>query len=212
MPHNKGYGSSASVTAATLACFDLLLKGKVDNTSIFNQGLNIIRKVQSGLGSGSDLLASIYGGINLYKVDPFSHKRIELKLPIVLVNSGVKVPTPEVIKYVNDKRALAKDYYNQLDCEIDSAVTFAFNALEQNNLEEFYKQLKRNQELMKQLGVSTEKLEELIEALDREPSIFASKISGSGLGDCVYGLGSVTSTFPFSVDQVEVDFTGLKIL
>ena len=46
-----------------------------------------------------------------------------------------------------------------------------------------------NQGLMDALGVNNAKLAELVFALREDPQIYGSKISGSGLGDCVVGLG-----------------------
>ena len=42
---------------------------------------------------------------------------------------------------------------------------------------------------MKQLGVSDSTLESIIEALNGCVGTYAAKISGSGLGDCVLGIG-----------------------
>ena len=46
-----------------------------------------------------------------------------------------------------------------------------------------------NQGLMDALGVNNEQLAKLVFALREDPGIMGSKISGSGLGDCVVGLG-----------------------
>jgi len=46
-----------------------------------------------------------------------------------------------------------------------------------------------HQGLMDAMGVNNAELSELVYALREDPNILGSKISGSGLGDCVVGLG-----------------------
>ena len=49
--------------------------------------------------------------------------------------------------------------------------------------------MNKNQTYMRKMGVSTEKLDEIVKTLQQQPGILGAKISGSGLGDCVLGLG-----------------------
>ncbi len=50
--------------------------------------------------------------------------------------------------------------------------------------------MNQSQIYMKELGVSDDTLDHLVSHLEAQPSILGAKISGSGLGDCVIGLGS----------------------
>ena len=65
----------------------------------------------------------------------------------------------------------------------------AYQCLQTEKQEDFFQQFKEYQKLMKQLGVSDSTLESIIEALNGCVGTYAAKISGSGLGDCVLGIG-----------------------
>jgi mevalonate kinase len=54
----------------------------------------------------------------------------------------------------------------------------------------FYTLFNRYHGLMDALGVNDATLSQLVYQLRSQPNIRASKISGSGLGDCVIGLGT----------------------
>jgi mevalonate kinase len=49
--------------------------------------------------------------------------------------------------------------------------------------------MKVQQGLMSALGVSMPILHNLVDTLCQQPTIWGAKISGSGMGDCVVGLG-----------------------
>ena len=65
---------------------------------------------------------------------------------------------------------------------------------------------------MDSLGVNNKKLSQLVYSLREEPEIKASKISGSGLGDCVYGIGKISEEFPYKTDTVKINNQGLICL
>ena len=51
------------------------------------------------------------------------------------------------------------------------------------------------QELVKTLGVSDTKLDQIVAQAQRHRGLWAAKISGSGLGDCVLSFGDVPDGF-----------------
>ncbi|MDX1353141.1 MAG: hypothetical protein R3254_09015, partial [Thiomicrorhabdus sp.] len=73
-------------------------------------------------------------------------------------------------------------------------------ALQNNQLDEFYQACHDYQYWMNELGVNDTTLQNLIDAMRSCPSISAAKISGSGLGDCVLGVGTL-NTCPQSTEQ-----------
>ena len=62
------------------------------------------------------------------------------------------------------------------------------------------------QGLMTSLGVNQPRLQSMIDELNALPTILGAKISGSGLGDCVVGLGnvSVDNHFTTSMEPIPV--------
>ena len=69
-----------------------------------------------------------------------------------------------------------------------------------------------NQGLMDSLGVNNSRLAELVYELREDPNIQGSKISGSGLGDCVVGLGkSMRRDWGVPSLAVKVDLAGAVV-
>ena len=59
-----------------------------------------------------------------------------------------------------------------------------------------------HQGLMQALGVSDQKLNNLLNQLGQYPGIMGAKISGAGLGDCIVGIGQVQ--LPDSMEPLSI--------
>lgn len=189
MSHQMGLGSSAAVTVATLAALAGALGKELNPGALVETGTKVIRKVQGGVGSGADVAASAYGGCLRF----YAESREAVKLPkapaLTVLYSGSKLPTPEVIAIVEEKRQRQPETFAQLDALIGATVKRAFEAAAKGDWPALGELMNVNQGLMDALGVNNAKLAELVFALREDSQIFGSKISGSGLGDCVVGLG-----------------------
>ena len=108
---------------------------------------------------------------------------------LTVLFSGSKTPTPEVIALVDERRQKHPELFDELDGLIGDVVQRAFEAASRGDWAALGELMNINQGLMDALGVNTERLAELVYALREDPNIEGSKISGSGLGDCVVGLG-----------------------
>ena len=184
-----GLGSSAAVTVATLAALAGALGKEPAPSYLLEAGARIIRKVQGGMGSGADVAASTYGGCLRF----YAESQEVVKLPktpqLTVLYSGSKMPTPEVIAIVEERRKKQPETFAQLDALIGAVVKRAFEAAAAGDWTAMGELMNVNQGLMDALGVNNAKLAELVYALREDPNIQGSKISGSGLGDCVVGLG-----------------------
>ena len=78
---------------------------------------------------------------------------------------------------------------NQQFFTVSTSQQQAFEAAARGEWETMGELMNINQGLMDALGVNNARLAELVYALREDPNILGSKISGSGLGDCVVGLG-----------------------
>ncbi|HRT06374.1 MAG TPA: mevalonate kinase [Kiritimatiellia bacterium] len=189
MSHQMGLGSSAAVTVATLAALAGALGRPLDPGALLETGTKVIRKVQGGVGSGADVAASAYGGCLRYYAEPREAVKLPQAPALTVLYSGSKLPTPEVIALVEEKRQRQPETFAQLDALIGATVKRAFEAAAKGDWPALGELMNVNQGLMDALGVNNAKLAELVFALREDPQIFGSKISGSGLGDCVVGLG-----------------------
>ncbi|MBP7828421.1 MAG: mevalonate kinase [Kiritimatiellae bacterium] len=188
-PHNVGLGSSAAVTVATCAALERWTRSRRPRLwDLFLAGREIIREVQ-GLGSGADVVASVFGGILLYRATPARVQRLPRTLPLVLLYSGSKTPTPEVVRRVERALRAQPEFFGAIFDLMDQTSAAGFQAVRAGASRKLGELLNIQQGLLEALGVSNARMAELVYALRAERGILGSKISGSGLGDCVVGLG-----------------------
>lgn len=185
-----GLGSSAAVTAGTLALLQQYLRGDIDRQAVYEVGLKVIRDIQ-GMGSGADLAASIYGGVLLY--DPVKKviKKIETNPPLSLIYSGYKTKTADVINFVAERFADKKDELESIYLQIGKCVRESVDLFAFQDWKKLGEKFVVHQQLQDALGVNDEVLQRIIDLLLSLDSVYGAKISGSGLGDCVVALGSV---------------------
>ncbi len=206
-----GFGSSAAVTVAATAAMHVLLNESLLPENLFSESCSIVREVQ-GTGSGADVAASVYGGVLAYRQDPLDILELPASFPITLVYSGEKTPTVSVIAAVEANRARDPEIYSDLYDVIDHSVESAVGAIRERNLPAFGRLMNINQGIMDALGVNTQKLASIVCALRQDPGILGAKISGSGLGDCVVGLGTLKNErFPHELVPAEIDPEGVRI-
>ena len=187
-----GLGSSAAVTVATLALLLRLLDIGFAREKLLDLGRRIILALH-GVGSGADLAASIYGGVLAYQLTPdlgsAQVHRIADELPLTVIYSGSKVPTPTVIELVKnwgkkhpEELAAAFATIDRLTCEARAAISM-------QNWLNLGKLMNQHAEIQEQLGLATPRLRALLALLRARPEFYGAKISGAGLGDCVIALG-----------------------
>ncbi len=204
-----GLGSSAAVTVATLAVLEQFVakEKNVNHLRLFEMAKSIIREVQ-GVGSGADVAASVYGGVIVYQqYAPYILKKLLFLLPLVVIYSGYKTPTPEVIKKVEKDRSLYPKVFEALYEVMDQTVFEAILLIEQENWPALGRVMDIQQGVMNALGVSTPLLNQLVDALKVLPDIYGVKISGSGLGDCIIGLGGEGS-LPTQLNVSKISLAG----
>lgn len=197
-----GLGSSAAVTVATLAALMGAMKVKMTSLDLIRQGRHIVRTVQ-GIGSGADIAASVHGGIVGYQGQPLSTEKFSLTHPLVVLYCGFKTKTVDAIKKVQNHFAFYPNVYAHLQSAIGQCTQAGMQAVRKGDWERLGEIMNIQQGLMEALGVSLPILHELIMMLRGMPEIKGAKISGSGLGDCVIGLGKLPAAYHFS-DKVEL--------
>lgn len=188
--HQMGLGSSAAIIIATIHVILDFLDQDLDKYKILEIGKQILLQVQ-GSGSGADLAASLCRGVLWYEMEPIKVEKLHETLPLVAVYSGYKLSTASVIAKIN--RAMSStaqnSHYSQIFNLIADLVYCAKDCIVNENWTELGQLFNMHYGLQEALGVSDENLSKIVYQLKSHPSIVGAKISGSGLGDCVIGLG-----------------------
>lgn len=197
-----GLGSSAAVTIAVIVVLNQWLKRTtITAADLWHQGMQVIQHVQ-GVGSGADLAASIYGGVIVFQSNPLRVEQISTTLPLTAIYSGNKLKTIQAIQRVNKQRQQQPLFFAAIDEAMGELSTAAITFIKKQDWPTLGLLWNQAQEAMVKLGVSNELLDALLTTLRHEPTIFGAKISGSGLGDCVIGLGTLQQViFPVDPSQ-----------
>ncbi len=211
-----GLGSSAAVTVATLAALITWLNIRILPLDLVRQGRNVVRNVQ-GVGSGADIAASVYGGMVGYQAQPLSVEKFSVTHPLSALYAGFKTPTVDAIKQVQQYFSAHPDLLRQIHNGIGQCAMDGMQVLRKEDWTRLGEIMNIQQGMMESLGVNMPILRDMVEDLRKQPSVLGAKISGSGLGDCVIGLGEVPEHYQCATNHggvqripVEMTLQGVK--
>lgn len=192
-----GFGSSAAVLAATTKALNKSLHLDLSLEQLFDRAKLALLQVQ-GRGSGTDLAVSLWQQPLAFRASPFAVLPLKHTPPIVAVYCGYKVPTPQVLEKIASTTNKAPELYQRLYQQMGLTTESAIEAVNQADWLTLAALMQQYQQYLDQLGVNDATLQAIINTLLTQPDILAAKISGSGLGDCVIGLGTTTENELFS--------------
>ena len=182
-----GFGSSSASTVCTIKAVSEILGLNLSQKDIFDLSYKTVLDIQ-GKGSGFDVAAGVFGG-TLYFVT--GGKAIEpLKidsLPLIVGYSGVKTDTVTLINKVKESFANRQDRLNEIYSSIEVLVKDAKDTLSKKDWKKLGKLMNKNQDLLVELGVSIDKLNNMIKASLSEGA-YGAKLSGAGGGDCMIAI------------------------
>lgn len=214
-----GLGSSSAVVAATIKALAIISNINLSQKEIFDLSFKTIFDVQS-LGSGFDVAASIYGGTLYFikagkVIEPLQTNGMDL----VIGYSGFKADTVSMVKLVREKWRNYKKATESIFDNIANLVNEAKTALINKDFIRLGTLMNYNQDYLEDLGVSTEKLNQMVEAV-RKNGAYGAKISGAGGGDCMIALVSADKKMQISeaiintggqIIEANVNAVGLKL-
>jgi mevalonate kinase len=182
-----GFGSSSAVTVATIAALSRLFDIDLSNKELFDLSYKTVIDLQR-VGSGFDLAAAIWGG-TLYFVSGGSviESMKTRDLNFVIGYTGIKADTPTLVRRVaffkDGNPELAEEIFNSIEKIVDKAK----DNIRSGDVFELGKLMNENQRLLEKLGVSSRKLDNMIEAA-KQAGAYGAKLSGAGGGDCMIAL------------------------
>lgn len=184
-----GLGSSSAVTVSLVKALSESFSIKLSQKELFDLCYEVVLQVQ-GVGSGFDIAAAIWGGTLYFvtggkKIKPYTGF-IE-DLPLVVAYSGSKGNTPELVKKVAQLREEKKELVNEVFAGSEWIVNTARDFLIAKSYQSLGRYMNNNHHLLQHLGVSTPKLDALVDVA-RKAGAYGAKLSGAGGGDCMIAL------------------------
>ena len=182
-----GFGSSSASTVCVIKALSELTGNKLDNKEIFELAYKTVLDIQ-GKGSGFDVAAAIYGGTLYFVTGGKVIEPLDIKeLSLVVGYSGVKADTVTLMNQVTELAKKNPDLVEGIYNQIQKLVEKAKIELISKNWTELGKLMTKNQGLLKKLGVSTGKLDAMIDVACKAGA-YGAKLSGAGGGDCMIAL------------------------
>lgn len=182
-----GFGSSSASTVCVIKGLAELTNTKLNNKEIFDLAYKTVLEIQ-GKGSGFDVAAAIFGGTIYFVIGGKVIEPITTEsLPLVVGYSGIKADTVTMINQVAQKFADSPKKAEKILNAIAQLVNQAKQALIAKDWESLGKYMDMNQDYLRDMGVSTEKLETLIFAA-KKAGAWGAKLSGAGGGDCMIAI------------------------
>lgn len=183
-----GFGSSSASTVGTVKAISELFNLNLSKKEIFDISFKTVLDIQ-GKGSGFDVAAAIYGGTLYFVTGGKVIEELKLKsLPLIVGYSGVKADTVSLINKVSKKFGNNEIRLGQIYNEMEKIAEKAKKEIVFENWEAIGKLMHENQKLLKELGVSTKKLDQMIKGAEKAGA-YGAKLSGAGGGDCMISLG-----------------------
>src|SRR3989344_1707667 len=184
-----GFGSSSAVTVASVFAVSQLFALPWDKKELFDVAYQTILDVQQK-GSGFDAAAAIYGGTIFFAGGDKTTVPLAISaIPLVVGYTGAKADTATVVRSVAEKREKYPEKVDRIFHGIGKLVDEGKARMLDGDWERVGKLMDFNQEYLRDLGVSSEKLEALISAAKRAGA-WGAKLSGAGGGDCMIALAS----------------------
>lgn len=211
-PSDVGLGSSAAVTVALITTLNQWLgRTQLTKEELWQEVKAIILKTQ-GKGSGADIAASVYGGVIGFRHNPLHVTQLKHSLPICAIYSGKKTTTMKAIQIVKQRYDKSPEQFERLFDSVDDLSHQCIKAINNKDWKSLGDLWNQAQDIMDQLGVSNTLLDDITKTLQQRPDVFGAKISGSGLGDCVIGLGQIDDgIFPQDDEQKDLGVKQIPI-
>lgn len=185
IPSGSGMGSSAALAVAFLGALTLW-HGLPWNTQALSDIAYQAEKTKHNTSSGSDPAVATHGGILWYRKELEFLKTLWLLpfkipktfTPFVLINTGRKESTGDLVSYVEQVKKQSERNFSLLLHEIEEVTKNVARSIHDENEEHFRAALSTNEQLLERMGVVSAKAQVCIRDIEKAGGV--AKISGAG--------------------------------
>jgi len=204
IPSGIGLGSSSASCVAAVASITGLFE-KLPREDILKLAIEAERKIFNNT-SGADCSVCTFGGLAEYDIkNGFKKINSGSDFDLVIANSKQSHNTSEVVEKVKKFKENNKELFDSLYKQESELIQDVFVSLGKNDLSKVGSLMSKNQALLEQIGVSTDKLDILVK--EAKKTSFGAKITGAGGGGCIIALvdkSNITPTLTNLKDYAEV--------
>ena len=215
IPLGVGLGSSSACCVAGAAAISRLF-GDTSKEEILELAIAAEKTIFQNT-SGADCTVCTYGGIMEYdKEHGFTKIKSEPNFHLVIANSNIEHSTESVVAEVKQFKEENETEFSKLCDDESKLVEEVLKLLKDNDNKKLGQKIIQNQKYLETIGVSNEKLRDMIQI--GEKSSFGAKITGAGGGGCIIALVD-ESNLEYTINEfkdknyecfsVKIDFKGL---
>ena len=215
IPLGVGLGSSSACCVAGAAAVSRLFHN-MSKEEILKLAIEAEKTIFENT-SGADCTVCTYGGLMEFdKGKGFKKIESEPNFHLVIANSNMEHSTKSVVAKVKKFKDENEEEFTTICNNESILVKEVLELLNENNIEEIGKKMNKNQEYLEQIGISNDRLREMIKIGQKES--FGAKITGAGGGGCIFtltnesNLRQMINQFKeknYECFSVKIDFKGL---
>jgi len=215
IPLGVGLGSSSACCVAGAAAISRLFKDTTKK-EILEMAIEAEKTIFENT-SGADCTVCTYGGIMEYdKKNGFTKIESQPNFHLVIANSNTEHSTKSIVARVKKFKDKNEEEFSRL-CDNESRlVEDVLKLLKIDNVEELGRKITENQKYLETIGVSNNKLKDMIQVGQKVS--FGAKITGAGGGGCIFALTDKSNldqtmnefqSKNYDCFSVKIDFKGL---
>ncbi len=218
IPLQKGFASSAACSTAFTVSLLNASKIALPDSSVIDIARDGDRIIHMNEGAGAiDISTSYYGGYVSYSASSGARKEdIGTKLELLLVDTGPKKSTAEMVNKVTESYKKDKMHIEKILDQIDECSKAGINALKSGDIVRLGSLMLMDHALLSELGVSSDSLDAFID-FARKNKFYGAKLSGGGGGGAAIGICADVATMEaaamesgFDARSIPVSLEGAK--
>jgi mevalonate kinase len=187
IPPASGLGSGAAVSTCLIRALSAFLGQRLDDNQVSRRAFEV-EKIHHSTPSGIDNTVIAHQKPIFYrKGEAFRFIDIPVPFSILIANSGKPGDTLRAVQQVRQEWTNDPEVYNQIFSAIGEISTLALKYIESGTTRELGPLMDQNHALLRELGVSTPELDQLVQTA-RESGALGAKLSGGGLGGHLIAL------------------------
>jgi len=185
IPLGVGLGSSSACCVASASAISGVFEKKTKE-DILQMAIEAEKTIFPNT-SGADCTVCTFGGLIQYNKQN-GHSKIESEpsFHLVIANSKIEHSTKEVVSNVKKFKETNADEFTRICNQENELIDNVLLCLKNNDLQCIGRNLIKNQEYLETIGVSNEKLRDMIKIATKYS--FGAKITGAGGGGCIFAL------------------------
>jgi len=188
---SSGVGASAALAVSITRALNQMLEMNLNDEEI-NKIAYIAEEGGTGKGSvsGIDNTCSTFGGFIWFEKNmqggPNKIERFSVQKPveIVLASTGITQETKKIVADVREKKEANEQEFEKIFKEYTKTCQKAFENIKTGDWKTVGEQMDKNQELLRQIGVSCDEIEEIVKTA-KEAGAWGAKLTGTGRGGYV---------------------------